>query len=88
MESLSQAQAFLTENVYMIGGVLVFATLLAVAAWFWMSRRNVKSDVLENHARVNETTTDAKLTNVTPLDIPPSAGSPEPHMANNQEESE
>ena len=86
MESLSQVQALVTENMYTIGLGLLVAVLVAAVAWYWMSRREAKSEVLVNQARVNATTTEPHTEQ--PLDIPISAGAPEPMMQTNQQESE
>ena len=89
MESLSQIQALVTENMHAVGLGLLVCVLLAGVAWYWMSRRHVKSDVLENKARVNAATldsgSDSSVDPSVPMDVPSSAAGPEPHMADNQD---
>ena len=54
MEVLVQAQSILMEHAFTIGIGLLVAVLIAGIAWYSMSRPSVKSQVLENQARVNE----------------------------------
>ena len=86
MESLSQVQTLMTENMHMIGLGLLVAVLLSAAVWYWMSRSNTKNDMLVNQARVNATTTEPR--NEQHLDVPSSASAPEPMMQNHEQESE
>ena len=76
MEVLSQVQkvqALVVEHAFTIGIGLLVATVIAGIAWYWLSRGPAKSDVLENHARVNMATT-APMASV----FPASAQSVEP----------
>jgi len=57
MDVLAQAQTLVIEHAFTIGIGLLVAALIAGAVWFWMSRSNSKSSVLENQARVNEAST-------------------------------
>jgi hypothetical protein len=57
MDVLAQAQTLVVEHAFTIGIGLLVAVLIAAGVWFWMSRSSSKSSVLENQARVNETTT-------------------------------
>ena len=57
MDVLAQAQTLAVEHAFTIGIGLLVAALIAGAIWFWMSRSSSKSPVLENQARVNESTT-------------------------------
>jgi hypothetical protein len=59
MEGLDQVKAFATEHASTIGFCLLIAALLAAFAWFSLSRSN--NPVLENKARVNETSTDSNV---------------------------
>jgi len=54
MEALSHLQSILMENAFIVGSVLLFIILSAVAIWLWMASRSVKkSPVLENQAHIN-----------------------------------
>jgi hypothetical protein len=57
MESLVKAQSLIVEHAFTIGMVLLAVVLLAVLAWFAMSRSPTKNPTLENKARVNEAST-------------------------------
>jgi len=57
MDVLKQAQALVTEHMFLIGVGLLAALLLAGIAWFWMSRGSKKDPVLANTAEVNNTST-------------------------------
>jgi hypothetical protein len=57
MDILAKAQNLVVENVFTIGIVLLVTVLITAVIWFSMSRSVTKSPVLENQARVNETTT-------------------------------
>lgn len=57
MDVLAQAQTLVVEHAFTIGIGLLVAVLIAAGVWFWMSRSSSKSSVLENQARVNDTTT-------------------------------
>jgi len=57
MDILAKAQSLVVENVFTIGIVLLVTVLITAVIWFSMSRSVTKSPVLENQARVNETTT-------------------------------
>ena len=57
MDVLAQAQTLVVEHAFTIGIGLLVALLIAGGVWFWMSRSGSKSSVLENQARVNDTTT-------------------------------
>jgi len=74
MEFLANAQALLSQNIYMIGIGLLVAVLLAGVAWYSMSRSSSssgsKNSVLVNQARIDEATTD----------VPSSASEAEPIM--------
>jgi hypothetical protein len=69
MEVLSQVQSMVVEHAFTIGLGLLVAVILAGGVWYWMSRGSVKSNVLENNARVN---------NMDTMNVPPSAASAEP----------
>jgi hypothetical protein len=64
MEVLAQAQSLLVEHAFTIGIGLLVAALLACVVWFSMSSTKLKSEVLENKARVNDASTE-------PSQIPP-----------------
>jgi len=57
MEVLAKAQTLVVEHAFTIGMVLLAVVLLAVVAWFAMTRSSTKSPVLENKARVDEAST-------------------------------
>ena len=57
MEVLVKAQSLVVEHAFTIGMVLLAVVLLAVVAWFAMSRSPTKNPTLENKARVNEAST-------------------------------
>lgn len=57
MEVLVKAQSLVVEHAFTIGMVLLAVVLLAVVAWFAMSRSPTKNATLENKARVNEAST-------------------------------
>jgi hypothetical protein len=61
MDVLAQAQTLVVEHAFTIGIGLLVAVLIAAGVWFWMSRSSSKKSVLENQARVNETTTDTPM---------------------------
>lgn len=82
MESITQLQTLVSEHAYTVGLGLLVAVLVAAVAWYWMSRREMKSEVLVNQARVNAVTTDSAPVE----DIPPSAASPEPMGTQEHEE--
>ena len=91
MEVLSQVQkvqALVVEHAFTIGIGLLVATVIAGIAWYWLSRGPAKSDVLENHARVNMATT-APMSGSLMTGIPPSAqGAEPPGMRPTQEDLE
>jgi hypothetical protein len=57
MDILGKAQELFTQHMFIIGIGLLVAVVLAGCAWFFISSGSQKSPVLENRARVNETTT-------------------------------
>ena len=80
MEVLSQVQkvqALVVEHAFTIGIGLLVATVIAGLAWYWLSRAQPKSDVLENQARVNNVNTAPSLMH----SIPMSANGSEPTAA-------
>jgi hypothetical protein len=56
-EQLAQAKSFVEEHAFTLGIGLLLAAVIAAAVWFWMSRNGSGKAVLENSARVNDTTT-------------------------------
>lgn len=56
-QQLAQAKSFVEEHAFTLGVSLLLAAVIAAAVWFWMSRSGSNSNVLENQARVNETST-------------------------------
>ena len=61
MEVLAQVQSLAVEHAFTIGIGLLVAALIAGAIWFWMSRGGRKNPDLENHARVNEASTQQEM---------------------------
>jgi hypothetical protein len=59
MEVLTQAQSLVVENAFTIGVCLFLLVLLAGLVWFSMSSNKLKSEVLENKARVNDASTES-----------------------------
>lgn len=59
MEVLAQAQSLVVEHAFTIGIFLLVAALLAGLVWFSMSSSKLKSEVLENKARVNDASTES-----------------------------
>lgn len=53
MEALTHVQSLMLEHAFTIGVGLLVATVIAGIVWYWMSRSSVKSDVLENKARLS-----------------------------------
>ena len=56
-QQLAQAKSFVEEHAFTLGVGLLLAAIIAAAVWFWMSRSGSNSNVLENQARVNDTST-------------------------------
>jgi hypothetical protein len=56
-QQLAQAKNFVEEHAFTLGLGLLLAAIIAAAVWFWMSRNGSGKSVLENNARVNDTTT-------------------------------
>ena len=65
MEVLAKAQTLVVEHAFTIGICLLVLALLAGLVWFSISSSKTKSQVLENKARVNDTSTE------TSPEIPP-----------------
>ena len=55
MEVLAQAQGLFVEHAFTIGVCLLLVALLAGVVWFSISSSKSKNQVLENKARVNDT---------------------------------